>query len=112
MSLSSFVSITFLEHPICVRLFPTPYSSLPINHYQVGINTIVLHLSEWWSYTLNLDQYFFFPASLPLSVCVTWVSGAEALAPCSSSTPRHSLFHTTASVCGEPTALPEGFPQA
>ena len=47
MALSRFVSITFLEHPVCVRWFPTPYNSLPRNHYQVGINTVISRLSEW-----------------------------------------------------------------
>ena len=81
MSLSSFVSIAFLEHRLCVRWFPTPYNSLPINHYQAGINTIILHLSEWCSYTLNREQYFFFPAALPRRVCVTWVQGQRLWRP-------------------------------
>ena len=74
---SHFLSIWFVWGGL-----PTSYNSLPIKRYQIGINIITLHLCKWWSYNLNLEQYFCFLAALPLGVCgrYPWVSGAEALA--------------------------------
>lgn len=55
---------------LCVRWFTYIIQFTPQKTGPADIDIIISHPSKWCSYHLNLEQYPFFPAARPFSLCM------------------------------------------